>query len=179
MFGLTPGTSVQVMSSTELEEQDLVTSSPNLTRRMMLVFLAILNATLLAAILFNAPLEEAANAAVTPNPAKAPWYFVWLQELVASTTVRIGSLTISGGFLGGILLPGFLLIVLALWPWLDRSPRSAEGRWFPKTRRNQNAIFAGAIVAIVILIVIGVFLRGPYWKIYLPGTPRPEMPKVF
>ena len=174
MFGLTPGTSVQVMSSTDLEEQDLVTSSPNLTRRMMLVFLAILNATLLAAILFNAPLEEAANAAVTPNPAKAPWYFVWLQELVASTTVRLGPLTISGGFLGGIMLPGFLLIVLALWPWLDRSPRSAEGRWFPSTRRNQNGVFAGAIVVIVILIVVGVYLRGPYWKIYLPGTPRPS-----
>src|SRR5271167_981753 len=170
MFGLTPGTSVQVMSSTDLEEQDLVTSSPNLTRRMMLVFLAILNATLLAAILFNAPLEEAANAAVTPNPAKAPWYFVWLQELVASTTVRIGPFTISGGFLGGILLPGFLLMVLAVWPWLDRSPANAEGRWFPKSRRNQNGVFAAAIVAIVILIIIGVYLRGPYWKIYMPGT---------
>ncbi len=179
MFGLTPGTSVQVMSSTDLEERDLVTSSPNLTRRMMLVFLAVLNATLFAAILFNAPLEEAANAAVTPNPAKAPWYFVWLQELVASTTVHIGPFIISGGFLGGILLPGFLLMVLAVWPWLDRSPKNAEGRWFPKTRRNQNAVFAAAMVAIVILIIIGVYLRGPYWKIYLPGTPRPQMPKVF
>ena len=181
LFDVRPdaGTSVQVMSSTDLEERDLVTSSPNLTRRMMLVFLAVLNATLFAAILFNAPLEEAANAAVTPNPAKAPWYFVWLQELVASTTVHIGPFIISGGFLGGILLPGFLLMVLAVWPWLDRSPKNAEGRWFPKTRRNQNAVFAAAMVAIVILIIIGVYLRGPYWKIYLPGAPRPQMPKVF
>ncbi|HYL58320.1 MAG TPA: cytochrome b N-terminal domain-containing protein [Candidatus Acidoferrales bacterium] len=179
LFGLTPGTSVQVMSSTELEEADLVTSSPNLTRRIMLVFLAVLNVTLLAAIMFNAPLEGAANAAVTPNPAKAPWYFVWLQELVASTTVHVGPLIVSGGFLGGILLPGFLLGVLAIWPWLDRSPRSAEGLWFPKSRRNQNRVFGAAIVAILILIFVGVYLRGPYWKIYWPGTPRPQTPRVF
>ena len=92
---------------------------------MMPVFLAVLNVTLLAAILFNAPHEEAANPAVTPNPAEAPWYFVRLQELVASTTAHVGALTLSGQFLGGILLPGFLLIVLALWPWLDRSPRKS------------------------------------------------------
>ena len=63
MFGLTPGTSVQVMSSTDLEEQDLVTSSPNLTRRVMLVFLAVQNATLLAAILFNAAMFAVASFA--------------------------------------------------------------------------------------------------------------------
>jgi len=179
LFGLTPGTSVQVMSSTELEEQDQVVSSPNLTRRIALVFLVVFNATLLAAIFFNAPLEEAANAAATPNPAKAPWYFVWLQELVASTTVHLGSFTISGGFLGGILLPGVLLVALAIWPWLDRSPRTAEGRWFPVSRRTQNCVFAAAMIAIVLLIVVGVFLRGPNWRIYWPGSMRPQAPRIF
>ena len=90
LFGLTPGTSVAVMSSTGLEESDQVFSSPNMSRRIALVFLVVFNVTLLAAILFNAPLEGLANPSVTPNPAKAPWYFVWLQELVASTTVRFG-----------------------------------------------------------------------------------------
>ncbi len=179
LFGLTPGTSVQVMSSTELEAEDQVASSPNLTRRMVLVFLTVFNATLLAAMFFNAPLEEAANPAVTPNPAKAPWYFVWLQELVASTTVHVGPLTISGGFLGGILLPGVLLVLLAAWPWLDRSPLNAEGRWFPASRRTQNRVFVAAMVAIVVLIVVGVFLRGPNWRIYWPGTPRPQAPTIF
>jgi quinol-cytochrome oxidoreductase complex cytochrome b subunit len=164
------------MSSTELEIEDLVASSPNLTRRMVLVFLAVLNVTLLAAIAFNAPLEEAANAAITPNPAKAPWYFVWLQELVASTTVHLGRVTLSGGFLGGILLPGLLLVVLAIWPWLDRSPRDAEARWFPASRRTQNRVFMTAMLAILLLIVVGVFLRGPNWRIYWPGTPRPQAP---
>ena len=178
LFGLTPGTSVQVMSSTELEVEDQVVSSPNLTRRTTLVFLAVFNVTLLAAIFFNAPLEQAANAAVTPNPAKAPWYFVWLQELVASTTIHLGSVTISGGFLGGILLPGVLLVLLASWPWLDGSPLNAEGRWLPTSRRTQNRVFLGATIAIFLLIVIGVFLRGPNWRIYWPGTPRPQAPTL-
>lgn len=176
LFGLTPGTSVQVMSSTGLEEQDEIPSSPNLVRRTMLVFLVILNITLAAALFLNAPLEVAANPDITPNPAKAPWYFVWLQELVASTTVRIGSFTISGGFLGGILLPGILLLLLALWPWLDGSSRRAEGVWFPAERRRQNVVFALISIAIVLLIILGVYVRGPYWKLYWPGTPWPQTP---
>jgi len=178
LFGLTPGTSVQVMSSSDLEVEDQVVSSPNLTRRIALVFLAVFDVTLLAAIIFNAPLEEAANAAVTPNPAKAPWYFVWLQELVASTTIRLGPFTISGGFLGGILVPGVLLVVLAMWPWLDRSPRTAEARWFPASRRTQNGLFLAVMLAILVLMVVGVFLRGPNWRIYWPGTARPQAPAV-
>ncbi|HYA34669.1 MAG TPA: cytochrome b N-terminal domain-containing protein [Candidatus Binataceae bacterium] len=178
MFGLTPGTSVQVMSSTELEERDLVPSSPNLMRRATLVFLIIFNITLFAALLFNAPLEEAANPAITPNPAKAPWYFVWLQELVASTTVHLGPFTISGGFLGGILLPAVLLGILVIWPLLDGSARSAEGRWFAPARTRQNTVFATITLVMIVLIIVGVYLRGPYWKIYWPGTPWPQMPTV-
>ncbi|HEY6394435.1 MAG TPA: cytochrome b N-terminal domain-containing protein [Candidatus Binataceae bacterium] len=176
LFGLTPGTSVQVTSSTELEERDLVFSSPDLTRRMTMVFLFVFNATLFMSLLLNAPLEQAANPAVTPNPAKAPWYFVWLQELVASTTIRIGSFTISGGFLGGILVPGVLLLVVVLWPLLDKSNRLTEGVWFPRERKLQNMVFIAATVAIVILIGVGVYLRGPYWHLYWPGSVRPATP---
>jgi cytochrome b-561 len=179
LFGLTPGTSVAVMSSTGLEESDQVFSSPNMSRRIALVFLVVFNITLLAAILFNAPLEGLANPSVTPNPAKAPWYFVWLQELVASTTVRFGDFTVSGALLGGILLPGFLLAVLTAWPWLDRSPRRAEGRWLAPERKRQNATFAVATLAIIILIMVGVYLRGPYWRIYWPGQARPETPRLY
>jgi len=179
LFGLTPGTSVQVMSSTGLEEPDQVFSSPNVTRRIALVFLIVFNVTLLAALLFDAPLEGIANPAVTPNPAKAPWYFVWLQELVASTTIHVGPLIVSGAFLGGILIPGLLLIVLTIWPWLDRTPLTSEGRWFPSVRRRQNATFLAATLAIVVLIIIGVYLRGPYWHIYWPGQPRPAMPRLY
>jgi len=178
LFGLTPGTSVAVMSSMGLEERDQVASSPNLTRRMILVFLTVFNLTLLLAMLFNAPLEGPANPSVTPNPAKAPWYFVWLQELVSSTTVHLGSITLSGGLLGGILLPAILLAALIAWPFFDRSPANAEGVWFPRQRNRQNAVFAIVSVAIVILIIVGLYLRGPYWHLYWPWSPRPVLPRV-
>jgi quinol-cytochrome oxidoreductase complex cytochrome b subunit len=150
-----------------------------MSRRIALVFLVVFNLTLLAAILFNAPLEGLANSSVTPNPAKAPWYFVWLQELVASTTVRFGGFTVSGALLGGILLPGFLLALLIAWPWLDRSPLRAEGRWLASERKRQNMTFAVATLAIIVLIVVGVYLRGPYWRIYWPGQARPETPRLY
>ncbi len=161
-----------------LEEGDQVMSSPNLTRRMILVFLVVFNLTLLLAVLFNAPLEGPANPSVTPNPAKAPWYFVWLQELVSSTTVHLGSFTISGGLFGGIVVPGVLLAALILWPFLDRSPKSAEGVWFARSRVAQNVVFALITVAIIVLIFVGLYLRGPYWRLYWPWNPRPVLPRV-
>ncbi len=177
LFGLTPGTSVAVASSMGLEESDQVASSPNLTRRMMLVFLTVFNLTLLLSLFINAPLEGPANPSVTPNPAKAPWYFVWLQELVSWTTVHLGSITISGGLLGGILVPGILLAALILWPFLDRST-DAEGVWFAPERKRQNAVFVVITAVIIILIVVGAWLRGPYWHLYWPWSPRPVLPRV-
>ena len=93
---------------------------------------------------FRSPLEEPANALVTPNPAKAPWYFLWLQEIVTDTTIRIGSFTINGAFLGGVILPGLLVTLLTVWPWLDRAPAAAAGVWFPASRRRQNLVFLGS-----------------------------------
>ena len=69
--------------------------------------------------LFNAPLEEMANTAVTPNPAKAPWYFVGLQEM----------LSWGNPIWGGIVVPGFAVFALLLVPYLDRS-REGTGEWF-------------------------------------------------
>ena len=86
----------------------------------------------------RSPLEEAANALVTPNPAKAPWYFLWLQEIVADTTIRIGSFTINGAFIGGVLLPGLLVTLLTAWPWLDRSPIAGRRRLVPARAPAQN-----------------------------------------
>ncbi len=178
VFGATRGATVQVLSSTTMEEEDTTFSSPDMGRRIALVFLIVMVVTLWLSVLADAPLEEHANPAITPNPAKAPWYFLWLQELVSTTTIRFGGLSISGGLIGGLLVPGVLLLLAALWPFLDHSPASAEGVWFPRSRRTQNAVFLLITLAIVALIVVGVFFRGPYWRIYGPGTPWPELPKV-
>jgi quinol-cytochrome oxidoreductase complex cytochrome b subunit len=178
IFGITPGTSVQVSSSTALEEEDTTFSSPELTRRVALVFLLTFNLTLLLSILFSAPLEEAANPGLTPNPAKAPWYFLWLQELVTVTTVRVGGFTVSGGLIGGILVPGLLLVVAAAWPFLDRSGREAEGVWFARERRRQNLVFIAISIVMVALIAVGALMRGPSWGFYWPWQRWPVAPRV-
>ena len=95
----------------------------------------------MAASLIRSPLEEPANPLVTPNPAKAPWYFLWLQEIVTDTTFTVGGFTVNGAFLGGVILPGLLVGLLTLWPWLDRSPAEATGVWMDARRRRQNAVF--------------------------------------
>jgi cytochrome b-561 len=176
IFGVTRGTSIQTLSTTALEEEDVAFSSPELVRRIMLVFLLVFNVTLLLSVLFDAPLEQAANPAVTPNPAKAPWYFLWLQELVASTTVRIGGFTVSGGFTGGILVPGLLLLLAAAWPFLDRTPASTEGTWFAAQRRRQNLLFALIALGIVALILLSMYCRGPSWGFYWPWQAWPRPP---
>ena len=177
LFGVTRGASVQVLSSTAVEEEDTVFASPDLIRRAALIFLIVFNLTLLLSLISDAPLEEAANFAVTPNPAKAPWYFLWLQELVAITTIRVGGFSISGGLIGGIVIPGILLLAAAAWPFMDRSSHAVEGVWFPRERRAQNAVFLLVSVVIVVLVLIGLYIRGPYWKLYLPWQAWPQMPR--
>jgi len=179
LLGVTEGTTIQVETTEVLDEGNSVRTSPHLVRRIALVFLVTTIITLILALSFPTPLEEPANPSVTPIPAKAPWYFLWLQELIAVTTIRIGKIAISGGLIGGILVPGFLLLLAIVWPFLDKSPKEAIGVWFHKKRKIQNIVFIFICIVIIILIIIGVYLRGPYWNFYWPWQPWPEIPKTF
>ena len=176
LLGVARGTAPTVRTTT-VEAPDLtVNSVPDLTRRMAIVVLGTIAVLSLIAVFVRSPLEEAANALVTPNPAKAPWYFLWLQEIVTDTTIRIGTFTINGAFIGGVLLPGLLVGLMTAWPWLDRSPAAAAGVWFPQTRRVQNAVFLLIAAAVIVLTLIGTFCRGPYWHFYWPWQAWPEIP---
>jgi len=176
LLGVARGTAPQIRASTLEAPGTTVNSVPDLTRRAAIVVLATIALVGVLSVFVRSPLEEPANALITPNPAKAPWYFLWLQEIVTDTTIRIGSVTINGAFLGGVLLPGVLLALMTVWPWLDRSPAGAAGRWFAGSRRRQNLVFLLFVLAIVVLTVIGTFLRGPYWHFYWPWQPWPELP---
>ena len=176
LLGVARGTSPHVRAST-VEAQGLtVNSIPDLTRRIAIVILGTIAVIGILAVFVRSPLEEPANALITPNPAKAPWYFLWLQEIVTDTTIHVGSFTVNGAFLGGVLLPGALVLLMTAWPWLDRSPGAAAGLWFPPTRRTQNLAFLLLVAAVVLLTVVGTFLRGPYWHFYWPWQPWPELP---
>jgi quinol-cytochrome oxidoreductase complex cytochrome b subunit len=176
LLGVARGTAPTVRA-TSLEAPDsTVNAVPDLTRRALIVTLGTFALVSILASAIQSPLEEPANALVTPNPAKAPWYFLWLQEIVTITTLRIGSITINGAFLGGVILPGLLVGLMTAWPWLDRSPASVTGRWLPRERRTQNLVFLLLAALIVVFMVIGMFMRGPSWGFYWPWQAWPEIP---
>ena len=97
-----------------------------------------------------APLEEIADPTRTPNPAKAPWYFLGLQELVHYSAL-----------VGGVLVPTLLVVALLALPYVDRSPAGA-GRWFAPERRVTNVVFTAGR-RLVVSTVIGTLFRGPNW----------------
>ena len=147
LMALTSATTPHVGS----DPQNEVFSWPHLLMREILLFAGTFGVVLLLAILFDAPLEELANPVHPPNPAKAPWYFLALQELVAHSA-----------FLGGVVVPALLVATLVAVPFLDRS-RSGPGQWFARDRRLPNAIFITVLVALLLLTVVATYFRGPNW----------------
>jgi len=124
---------------------------PHLVFRELLVLVLVLVVVHAAALLFNAPLEGIADATRTPNPAKAPWYFLGLQELVHY-----------GAMFGGVVVPTAIVLALLVLPYLDTHPRGV-GVWFARERRQANALFAVIAVALVAVTIVGTFFRGPNW----------------
>jgi quinol-cytochrome oxidoreductase complex cytochrome b subunit len=126
-------------------------SWPHLVFRELVVLVAVFAAVNACALLFDAPLEAVADATRTPNPAKAPWYFLGLQELVHY-----------GARLGGVVVPTALVLALLALPYLDTRPRGV-GVWFARERRLANSVFAALALGLVVLTVVGTFFRGPNW----------------
>jgi quinol-cytochrome oxidoreductase complex cytochrome b subunit len=136
--------------------EDTVFSWPNLFIAELFVLLLTIAGVMAVSFLFNAPLEQPVNVMHPPNPAKAPWYFLGLQEQVSYSA-----------FWGGIGVPGIELLLLLLLPYLDRS-KAGVGRWFAHERLLANSIFLLFVVVNVILIVIGTFFRGANWQFVSP-----------
>jgi cytochrome b-561 len=176
LLGITSGRTATVETALVDEEKHKVSAVPVLTRRILLCGLLLFAIVSVLALWLGSPLEEAANPLITPNPAKAPWYFLWLQELVAITTIHLGSFTINGAFIGGILVPGLLILWGVVQPWLDRSTNAACGVWLHRERRWHNLVFILVCVVVLLLTVVGTFLRGPYWQLYWPWQGWPSLP---
>ena len=175
LMGATQGGTVQSTSPAALIQKESVPGATAIVRRTIATFLLTLALCSLLGLFIQAPLEEPANPIVTPNPAKAPWYFLWLQELVTILTFKIGGFLVDGAFVGGVIVPGILIGLLGVWPILDKSPAAAAGVWFHESRRWQNRIFLLLLLATVLLTIIGTFFRGPYWLWVWPwDDPHPH-----
>lgn len=136
--------------------ENSVFSWPNLFMAELFVLVLTIAGVVLVSLFFNAPLEEPVNMLHPPNPAKAPWYFLGLQEQVSYSA-----------FWGGVGVPALEVLILLLAPYLDRSNKGV-GRWFAKERLLANALFLVFVIVNIVLIIIGTFFRGPNWEFVSP-----------
>jgi quinol-cytochrome oxidoreductase complex cytochrome b subunit len=133
-----------------------VYSWPNLFVAELFCFALAVLVVLVAALLVNAPLEAPADPTHPPNPSKAPWYFLGLQEMVSYSA-----------FWGGVGIPTLFVIGLLLLPYLDRSPKGV-GVWFSRHRLLANTLFVLFLLVNLVLIIVGTFFRGPNWSLVVP-----------
>jgi len=157
LMELARGTTPQVGKNPE----DEVFTWPHLVFREILLFLLVTAVVLFLAIFWNAPLEEFANPIHPPNPAKAPWYFLGLQELVSYSA-----------FWGGVVVPGLLVAALLVLPYVDRK-RDGIGRWFARERAVANTIFSFCLIAAIVFTIVGTYFRGPNWGWVQPWSQAP------
>jgi menaquinol-cytochrome c reductase cytochrome b/c subunit len=127
------------------EEEETVVTFPALVWKEFLAGLAAFIFLLGVSIQVNAPLLQRANTAITPNPAKAPWYFLGLQELLERFPP----------VMAGVAFPSFVIIFMLLTPYLDRNPSRR-----PQDRKVAIALFTIYICLAVCFVIIGVFFRG-------------------
>jgi len=142
----------------EKQEQDKVWVWPDLVYVELLCMVLLTIGLVVWSILLPAPLEQPANPADSPNPSKAPWYFLGLQEM----------LVYFDPWLAGVVFPTLIVVGLLAIPFIDTNPKG-NGYFTFKERRAEIAIFLyGFIVLWILLVVSGTFLRGPNWNFFGP-----------
>ena len=132
---------------------DKVHTWPHLLAAEFVAALACTAFVFIFSVFVNAPLLQLANTNQTPNPSKAPWYFLGLQEL----------LTMFHPMVAGVTLPGVGLIALILAPFLDRNPSIK-----PEDRKFVISLMTVHMMFWSVLVIIGSFFRGPGFNFVLP-----------
>jgi menaquinol-cytochrome c reductase cytochrome b/c subunit len=133
--------------------QDKVHVWPHLLVVEFVAALACTAFVLIFSIFVNAPLLELANFNETPNPSKAPWYFLGLQELLKWFHPMVA----------GVMLPGMGLVGLILAPYTDRNPSNK-----PENRKFAISLMTMFLMYWAVLVIIGTFFRGPGFNFIFP-----------
>ena len=130
----------------EREQGDRVNTFPHLMMQELVALLVVSAGVTIFSVFVNAPLRELANPNLTPNPSKAPWYFLGLQELLRYFHPMVA----------GVTIPGFILAGLAAVPYIDRNPSTKPG-----DRKIAITLFTMLFMFGAVLTIIGCFFRGP------------------
>jgi hypothetical protein len=137
---------------------DKIHTWPHLVRAEFLVTIFVMVVMILWSLLVDAPLEEAANPTRTPNPSKAPWYFLGLQEM----------LVYFDPWYAGVVLPTFIIVGLMVIPFIDINPKGNGYYTFRDRKWEILTFFLGFHVLWIVTIIIGTFFRGPGWNLFWP-----------
>ena len=140
--------------------ENTVPSMPHLFYAELGVLMVTVLICLASAIFWDAPLKELANPSVPENPAKAPWYFLGLQELVAYSA-----------FMGGVGIPAIVVIGLGLIPFLDRE-ESGTGRWFGGPGGVRLVLLSAAIGLTAVLGIEIIAIRFGWLREWFPNIPQ-------
>jgi quinol-cytochrome oxidoreductase complex cytochrome b subunit len=139
----------EAVTRIERQLEDSVFVRPHLLVREFLAAVIMTMVLTLTSIAINAPLRDHADPNLTPNPAKAPWYFLGLQEILHYFPPTVA----------GVLIPGFVLVGLAILPYVDRNPSRAF-----EDRKLSIALFTIFAVFFAIATLAGSFFRGSGWQ---------------
>ncbi len=140
------------------ENQDRIHTWPYLARVEFLSSIIIMIVLTVWSIVLDAPLEDPANPTRTPNPSKAPWYFLGLQEM----------LVYFDPWIAGVFLPTLIIVGLMAIPYIDPN-KKGNGYYTFKERPFAVSVFLfGFLILWLSLIIMGTFLRGPGWNFFAP-----------
>lgn len=142
----------------EKAESDRVWVWPDLVYTELISLILCSVVLILWSIFLKAPLEQPANPANTPNPSKAPWYFLGLQEM----------LVYFDPWLAGVVLPGLIIVGLICIPYIDKNPKGNGYFTFAERKAEITIFLFGFVILWSSLIVLGTFLRGPNWNFFGP-----------
>ncbi|MBI3264762.1 MAG: hypothetical protein HYZ58_16680, partial [Acidobacteria bacterium] len=142
----------------EKDEEDRVWVWPDLVYTELISLILCSVVLIVWSIFLKAPLEQPANRSLTPNPSKAPWYFLGLQEM----------LVYFDPWLAGVVLPSLIIVGLMAIPYIDTNPKGNGYFTFSERKAEITIFLFGFAVLWSSLIVLGTFLRGPNWTFFGP-----------
>ncbi|MGH2729207.1 MAG: menaquinol-cytochrome c reductase cytochrome b subunit [Actinomycetota bacterium] len=143
----------EAIQKVEKQPMDRVNVWPHLMAAEFVSLLAVMAILTIFSIGVDAPLRDLANFNQTPNPSKAPWYFLGLQELLRYFHPQVA----------GVTIPTVVIIVLFATPFIDRNPSTR-----PDDRKLAIVLFSFFVLTFAVLSTIGMFFRGPGFNFTFP-----------